>query len=352
MDLQRPRLINLYMDALHSISSRITGRSLLSDDDHDTDGHDDSSDICSGHEGAHDLEEAFNHIYFLMLFMACLWFVGKGCARMGLPALVGEIIVGIVLGPNFMDFVPYSDAMVVIGEIGLVLLVLEAGIDVSIGHLKVVGSRGLGVAVLGSILPLAIGTGLATLRGLEILESIAIGACLAPTSMGIALNVLRNAKVLNTPTGQLIIAAAVLDDVIALMLLSELEAMADPTILKIALPLVVSPVFILFFGWAAIKWTPWMIQKIMMKTSKNQHENVILLLVFVSTFIMIPVCQYAGSSHLLGAFLAGLMFCTDHTIHEAWSNQIKRTVQSVLLKKVHVHFSGDFVVRNGLNMHC
>jgi len=323
MDLRNPRLINLYMDTLDSIAARITGRSLLAADTHS------EGDACSGHE-THDLEESFQHIYFAMLFMACLWFVGKGCARLGLPALVGEIIVGIILGPEFMNFVPYSDAFVVIGEIGLVLLVLEAGIDVSIGHLKVVGSRGLGVAVLGSLLPLGIGTGLAMMQGNEFLEAIAIGACLAPTSMGIALNVLRNAKVLNTPTGQLIIAAAVLDDVIALMLLSELEALADPTPFKILLPLIVSPAFILFFGYAAIKWTPWAIQGIMKRTSKNQHENVILLLVFISSFVMIPICYYAKSSHLLGAFLAGLMFCTDHTIHEAWSNQIKRIMQWML----------------------
>merc|ERR1712154_701448 len=67
-----------------------------------------------------------------------------------------------------------------------------------------------------------------------------------------------------------------------------------------------------------------------MKTPKHQHENVILLLLFLATFILIPVCFYAGSSHLLGAFLAGLMFCTDHTIHEAWSNQVKRIMQWML----------------------
>ena len=54
-----------------------------------------------------------------------------------------------------------------------------------------------------------------------------MGCTLAPTSMGIALNVLKQAKMLNTPTGQLIIAAAVLDDVIALLLLSELQARTD-----------------------------------------------------------------------------------------------------------------------------
>eukprot|EP00484_Ammonia_sp_Unknown_P000784 CAMPEP_0197021680 /NCGR_PEP_ID=MMETSP1384-20130603/2627_1 /TAXON_ID=29189 /ORGANISM="Ammonia sp." /LENGTH=1130 /DNA_ID=CAMNT_0042449567 /DNA_START=117 /DNA_END=3509 /DNA_ORIENTATION=- len=342
MDLSRPRIIDLYMKLGHAITSH---RSLLSTDEHATNGDthvedtnggediphtDDPTCHATGHTEDHDIEEAFQHIYFVMLFMACLWFVGKFFSRIGLPSLVGEILCGIILGPNLLNLVPYSDALIVIGEIGLVLLVLEAGIDVSIGHLKVVGSRGLAVAVFGSMVPLGIGTGLAIAYGQAFQSAIAIGACLAPTSMGIALNVLRNGKVLNTPTGQLIIAAAVLDDVIALMLLSELEAMADPTVKAILLPLIISPLFILFFGFLAIKCTPWLIQKIMVKTNKHQHENVILLLLFAATFAMLPICFYAGSSHLLGAFLAGLMFCTDHTIHEAWNNQIKRIMQWML----------------------
>eukprot|EP01083_Nonionella_stella_P209283 758792_1 len=339
LNLAHPKIMDFYAELGHHLQSRFLLSSETNgheeygeyDDTHieETNGHD-STGCEDLHDDAHDIESAFQHIYFVMLFMACLWFVGKVFARCGLPSLVGEILCGIILGPNLLGFVPYSDALVVIGEVGLVLLVLEAGIDVSIGHLKVVGYRGLSVAVFGSMLPLGIGTGLGYAYGNELQTAFAIGACLAPTSMGIALNVLRNAKVLNTPTGQLIIAAAILDDVIALMLLSEMEAMADPTVWKILMPLLVSPAFILLFGFLAIKVTPWLIQQIMMKTNKHQHENVILLLLFVATFTLIPVCFYAGSSHLLGAFLAGLMFCTDHTIHEAWNNQIKRIMQWML----------------------
>eukprot|EP01084_Bolivina_argentea_P314685 545059_1 len=339
LNLAHPKIMDFYAELGHHLQSRFLLSSETNgheeygeyDDTHieETNGHD-STGCEDLHDDAHDIESAFQHIYFVMLFMACLWFVGKVFARCGLPSLVGEILCGIILGPNLLGFVPYSDALVVIGEVGLVLLVLEAGIDVSIGHLKVVGYRGLSVAVFGSMLPLGIGTGLGYAYGNELQTAFAIGACLAPTSMGIALNVLRNAKVLNTPTGQLIIAAAILDDVIALMLLSEMEAMANPTVWKILMPLLVSPAFILLFGFLAIKVTPWLIQQIMMKTNKHQHENVILLLLFVATFTLIPVCFYAGSSHLLGAFLAGLMFCTDHTIHEAWNNQIKRIMQWML----------------------
>ena len=228
----------------------------------------------------HDTEHAFEEVYYLMCFMGALWIIGKIFARFGLPGLVGEIIIGIILGPNLLDFVPEADTMIVIGELGLVLLVLEAGIDVDIGMLKLIGTRGLLVAVIGSMLPLLLGMSLALIIVEDALAALSIGACLAPTSMGIALNVLRCGKVLNTPTGQLIIAAAILDDVIALMLLSELEALENPTALNIIIPLVVSPVFILLFGFLAIRVVPNLLEKIMNKIPHNLHEYAILSMLF------------------------------------------------------------------------
>ena len=300
------------------------------------------SNNCSSHDydhalselGGHgDHDEAFLHIYYLMLYVALIWVIGKLFSKVGMPELVGQIITGIIFGPNLLNIVGDhgSEMLVVIGEIGLIMLVVEAGLDVDIGMLKLIGPRGLMVAIFGSMLPLLMGFVVATFFEQSIQSSLAIGACFAPTSMGIALNVLKQAKILNTPTGQLIIAAAILDDVIALMLLSELQAMANPTPINIILPLLVSPILILFFGYLAIKTVPRFIKFVMNRVPQKYHEGAILFLLFVAAFALVPGCHYAGSSHLLGAFLAGLMFCTDHTIHHAWNGQVKR-VLSWLLK--------------------
>merc|ERR1719411_946039 len=162
------------------------------------------------------------------------------------------------------------------------------------------------------------------------MSSIAISACFAPTSMGIALKVLKKAKILNTPTGQLIIAAAILDDVMALIILTEIQALAEPTVMAIAMPLIVSPVLIVLIGYLAIAWIPRWTKKLMNRVPKDHRENMILALLFLATFILVPVVHLLGSSHLLGAFLAGLCFCTDHTIHHAWHHQIKRVLQWML----------------------
>merc|ERR1712038_1972463 len=251
----------------------------------------------------------------------------------GMPGLVGEIIFGIILGPHLLNLAgdEGSEFLIVIGEIGLVMLVVEAGDDVDIGMLKLIGPRGLGVALMGSFFPMSIGFAITYLfMGTDLMSSIAISACFAPTSMGIALKVLKKAKILNTPTGQLIIAAAILDDVMALIILTEIQALADPTPMAIALPLIVSPVLIVLIGYLAIAWIPRWTKALMSRVPKNHRENMILALLFIATFILVPMVHFLGSSHLLGAFLAGLCFCTDHTIHHAWHHQIKRVLQWML----------------------
>lgn len=92
---------------------------------------------------------------------------------------------------------------------------LEAGIDIDLVTLKLVGSRGCLIAVIGSFAPIVIAFAVALAIGSEVKEAIAAGASFGPTSLGIALNILRAGNVLNTPTGQMIIAAAIIDDMIA-----------------------------------------------------------------------------------------------------------------------------------------
>merc|ERR1719273_1040891 len=268
-----------------------------------------------------------------MLFIAALWFAGKLFGKFGMPELVGEIVFGIILGPHVLNLAGDhgSEMLIVIGEIGLVMLVVEAGVDVDIGMLKLIGPRGVGIAGLGSIIPMAMGFTLSWLfMATDTMTSIAVGACFAPTSMGIALKVLKGAKLLNTPTGQLIIASAILDDVIALIILSELQAMGDPTVMGMLMPLIVSPVLILIIGYMAIRWFPIWMKMLMDRVPKEHRENVILGLLFLATFAFVPMVHFLGSSHLLGAFLAGLCFCTDHTIHHVWHHQIKRVLQWML----------------------
>ena len=95
------------------------------------------------------------------------------------------------------------------------MLVLEAGIDIDLTTLRLIGSRGLIIAVVGTFLPVALAFGVAYILGYRGAAAIAAGCTFAPTSLGIAMNVLRRSGIVNTPVGQLIVAAAIIDDMIA-----------------------------------------------------------------------------------------------------------------------------------------
>ena len=97
----------------------------------------------------------------------------------------------------------------------LILLVLEAGIDIDITTLRLIGSRGLCIALVGTFLPVILAFGIAYILGFRGAAALAAGCVFAPTSLGIAMNVLRRTGIVNTPVGQLIVAAAIIDDMVA-----------------------------------------------------------------------------------------------------------------------------------------
>ena len=181
----------------------------------------------------HDFAQpTFSEMWGTLLFVAAIWVVGKIFSRLGMPTLIGEIVVGCLMGPHMWDVVPEHRALMLYGEVGLMLLVLEAGLDVDVEMLRLIGARGVGVAVSGSAMPLCIAASLSiAVCGLDwkvshpsgparraphatrtgrprhsrphpplprLQAALAVGCTLAPTSMGIALNVLKRGKVPNT----------------------------------------------------------------------------------------------------------------------------------------------------------
>jgi Kef-type K+ transport system membrane component KefB len=150
----------------------------------------------------HGLEVEFYDVQMSLLFLIALWIAGKAVGAAGMPALVGELLVGVVMGPQLLGVVPSPESLMLYGEVGLILLVVEAGLDVDLQMLRTIGPRGVGVAVTGTLLPVAIASAVgAGALGLGPTAALAAGCTLAPTSMGIALNVLKRGQVQKSPKG-------------------------------------------------------------------------------------------------------------------------------------------------------
>jgi Kef-type K+ transport system membrane component KefB len=129
--------------------------------------------------------------------------------------------------------------------------------------------------------------------------------------------------------GQLIVSAAVIDDMIALIILSQLSALTgEASVASIVVPIVSALCFLIIGGYIAVVPLPKLLDRFFYaKIKKESHGAAGLALMFLFLFAMMPATYYAKSSFLMGAFLSGLVFCRNHDVHVRFVSQFKRLLQ-------------------------
>ena len=166
--------------------------------------------------------------------------------RLGQPTVVGEILGGVIVGPAVLNLYQVNSETALFAEIGVVLLLFKVGLDTRLHELMAVGRSALLVATLGVILPLAAGFGLAELLGAPLHVALFLGAALTATSVGITSKVLDDIAGLHTISGRIILGAAVVDDVLGLVILAVASGVAEGNVSlgRIATLLLLSVAFI------------------------------------------------------------------------------------------------------------
>ncbi|XVJ51710.1 MAG: hypothetical protein HEQ32_06395 [Vampirovibrio sp.] len=160
---------------------------------------------------------------FLLLIGALF---SEAFKRMGQSTLLGELLVGVVLGPSVLGVLQLSPSMDVLMELGLLLLLVETGLETQWRNLWKLGPQAIMVAMLGVILPWASGLGFGLFNGLSMMMSVMVGATLTATSIGITARTLSDLKLMNCRESQIILGAAVLDDIIGLAVLGIMQSLA------------------------------------------------------------------------------------------------------------------------------
>ncbi|MBU0631767.1 cation:proton antiporter [bacterium] len=164
--------------------------------------------------------EAHNFFLILFLILIVARILGELFARFGIPSVLGELFAGILLGSSVLGIIQPNEILKILAEIGIILLLFEVGIETDFARLKHSGMKSLIVAILGVILPLIFGLLTAYyLFGLAFDISLFIGGTLTATSIGITMRVLRDIHMQNTNIAQIVIGAAVIDDIIGIILL-------------------------------------------------------------------------------------------------------------------------------------
>ncbi len=165
--------------------------------------------------------ETHDFFLYLLIILLTARVFAELAMRLQAPAVIGELLAGVVLGPSLFGWVEPLEAIRLMAEIGIILLLFEVGLETDIKRLVRSGVKSFVVAITGFVLPLLLGFALSYwLFGLSLQVSLFIGGTLTATSIGITVRVLKDLKRQQAAEGQIVLGAAVLDDVLGVVLLA------------------------------------------------------------------------------------------------------------------------------------
>lgn len=159
-------------------------------------------------------------LFLLIVILVGAKLVGELAERIGQPAVLGELVAGVLVGGSVLGLVdPTLESIHLLAEIGVIILLFQIGLETDLRQLLKVGGASAVVAVVGVVVPFALGYGVAVALGIAQLPSIVIGASLTATSVGITARVLSDLGRLQEPESQIVLGAAVIDDIVGLIIL-------------------------------------------------------------------------------------------------------------------------------------
>ena len=225
--------------------------------------------------------------------------------RIHQPAVIGEILGGVMVGPAVLNLYQVNSETALFAEIAVVLLLFQVGLGTRLGDLLSVGGSALLVATLGVIFPLAGGFLLAEFFGAPLQVALFLGAALTATSVGITSKVLSDIEALHTVTGRIVLGAAVVDDVLGLVILAVASGVAEGNVSpgRIATLLALS---IAFIAIVVIGGTRILSRRRSLLTMPRFAETPFL----PGMIVMLGLAALAaaiGLAAIIGAFLAGMV---------------------------------------------
>ncbi len=246
----------------------------------------------------------------ILISLAIILVAGKAaaelCERVGIPAVLGEILVGIAIGPSLLGFVETSDAIAVLAELGVIVLLAQVGLEIDVAELRKVGRVSLMVAAIGVIVPMISGFGVGQLLDETTNASLFLGAALAATSVGITARVFGDLRTLNTREARVVLGAAVADDVLGLIILTVITRVVetgdlDPA--SIGLTILVAVGFVVVSTTIGLAVVPRLFRHVDAVTTSYA---VVPVVATALTFALAAAADAARLAPIIGAFIAGV----------------------------------------------
>ena len=318
----------------------------------------------------------------MLVLLALLWLAaklgGEVAVRLKLPAVAGQILVGVLLAalpglisglpslpdflgflksPEFLDFLNFRDdhnqEAHVLSYIGIVLLMFMVGLESSVPQMMKVGWASLRVAVVGVIGPMVlglIGAYFLLKPGTPFAVDLFIGACLCATSIGISASVLRERNASDSLDGRVVIGAAVIDDVLGLLVLVAVSGLAEASSSGGALPLgQLGRTLGLAFVFLSLALTlgRWLSPRIFGWASRFKGDEVLLPFALAFAFVLAYLGSLVGLATIVGAYAAGLIL--EHPHVETLQTRERRTLEEMVQPVVAI-FAPLFFVLTGASI--
>lgn len=244
-------------------------------------------------------------LFALFIILASAKLLAEVFERLKQPAVVGEILAGIIIGPSVLALVEPSKILEVLAEMGVIFLLFNVGLEIKPQSIVKVGKKAAMVGILGVIIPFVAGYFVAYLWGGSFVESMFIGAALVATSVGITARVLGAMGLLDTETSRIILGAAVIDDILGLLILSVVSSVGkgNVNLFTIVQTAILAVVFVLFVAVIGSRLMKRLAPKIESLHISKPFFNFGLIVCLGLSFVAI----YIEVAAIIGAFLAGMM---------------------------------------------
>ncbi|MFY9621380.1 MAG: cation:proton antiporter [Pyrinomonadaceae bacterium] len=225
--------------------------------------------------------------------------------RLKLPSVVGEIVAGAIIGPSVLGWIQINEPLQVLAEIGAVLLLFSIGLETRVDDLKRVGRLATLVGVIGVIVPFAMGAVWARSSGFSTSQALFVAAAFVATSVGITARVLQELHVLSRLESRVILGAAVIDDILAMLLLGFVSALQVGNGVNVTGLILVAAQALAFVFLIAVFGTR------LMRRASNVVERPMnplspLTISLVLCLGLAVAASHIGLAAIIGAFLAGM----------------------------------------------
>jgi Kef-type K+ transport system membrane component KefB len=242
--------------------------------------------------------------YLMLVVFVSAKLMAELFERLGQPGIVGEILAGAMIGPGLLGWVHPDEFLRALADLGAMFLLFRVGLDVKAGELIRLGRTATVVAVAGVVVPFAMGYAILTAWGEPTMEAVFVGAAMVATSVGITAQVLSTKGVLDALASKIILAAAVIDDVLGLLVLAVVSSLTRGQ-LRI-FDLAMTAVLAIGFTVVVAQWGTRAVAKVAPKIESLRVGEAQFAVAMSLLFALALLAVHTGVAAIVGAFLAGM----------------------------------------------